>query len=174
MKASIVDFLYINPHHCRLTLDIFSDIRDLYEKVRHGEIDIKIKKFFKHRSLDANAYMWVLIDKLSVATATPCRDIYFDQLKNVGGNMEQYCSVPGAIDKLCELWKQEGHTGWGWPFERYPSKIDGCENVKLWYGSSTFDTATMSRLLSNLVQDCKACGIETLPPDELKSLLEGK
>ena len=172
MKASIVDYLYINPHHSRLTLDVYDDIRALYDEIKRSEVDFKIKKYRKHRSLDANAYMWVLIDKLSIATAVCCKDIYFDALKNVGGNMEQYCSIPAAIDKLCELWKQQGHTGWGWPYERYPSRIKDCENVKLWYGSSTFDSATMARLIDHLVQDCKACGIETLPPDELRSLLE--
>lgn len=138
-----------------------------------SEVDFKLKKFHPKRSLDANAYMWVLIDHLAVATAVPCKDIYFDLLKNVGGNMQQYCSTPEAIEKMVELWKQQGSTGWGWPYEVYESKIPKCQNIKLWYGSSTFDTATMSRMIDHLVQDCKACGIETLPPDELKSLLEG-
>ena len=32
----------------------------------------------------------------------------------------------------------------------------------------------MSRLISILVDECKAAGIETLPAEELASLLEGK
>lgn len=173
MKASIVDYLYINPQHSRLTLDVYDDIRQMYDIIKHAEVDFKLKKWHRKRSLDANAYMWVLIDKLAEATAVPCKDIYFDGLKNVGGNLEKYCSTPQAIEKMCELWKQQGTTGWGWPYETYESRIPGCVNLKLWYGSSTFDTATMSRMIDHLVQDCKACGIETLPPDELKSLLEG-
>ena len=171
MKASIVDYLYINPHHSRITLDVYEDIRGLYDTIKKNIVDLKIKKYKQKRSLDANNYMWALIDQLAIATAVPCKDIYFDLLKNVGGNMEQYCSTPQAIEKMCELWKQQGHTGWGWPFETYESKIPGCVNVKLWYGTSTFDTATMARLIDHLVQDCKQCGIETMPRDELNSLL---
>ena len=43
-------------------------------------------------------------------------------------------------------------------------------NVVFSYGSSTYDTAQMSRLIDNIVQDCKAVGIETLTPSELAKL----
>ena len=43
----------------------------------------------------------------------------------------------------------------------------------LYYGSSTFDTKQMSRLIDNIVQDCKAVGIETLTPQQLDALKEG-
>ena len=45
-------------------------------------------------------------------------------------------------------------------------------NVVLYYGSSTFDTQQMSRLIDGLVQDCRALGLETLPPDKLALLKE--
>lgn len=40
----------------------------------------------------------------------------------------------------------------------------------LYYGSSTYDGAQMARLIDNIVQDCKAVGIETMTPDELARL----
>lgn len=42
----------------------------------------------------------------------------------------------------------------------------------LYYGSSTFDTKQMARLIDNIVQDCKALGIETLTPQQLDALKE--
>ena len=59
-----------------------------------------------------------------------------------------------------------------WLTERFPSKIDGCVNVILYYGSSTYDTAQMSRLIELIIQDCKALDIETATPAELSLLLE--
>ena len=50
-------------------------------------------------------------------------------------------------------------------------------NGILYYGSSVFSSSTMSRLIDNLIQDAKAVGIETMPPDKLAALLgewEGK
>ena len=52
------------------------------------------------------------------------------------------------------------------------SKIPGYRNLRCYYGSSTYDTKQMSQLIDNLVQDCKALGIETLTPDKLALLTE--
>lgn len=53
-----------------------------------------------------------------------------------------------------------------------PSKLQGCVNVVLYFGSSTYDTAQMSRLIDLCVQDCKQVGIETMTPAELEALVE--
>ena len=171
MKARIVDFLVITPERQRITIDLNGDFREVYEKVKGFDIDLQIKKFHGKRSLTANAYLWVLLDKLATATGIEVKDLYFDYLKNIGGNMELYCGNPDAIDRLEALWKEQGNTGWGWPCVRFPSKLKGCENIRLYYGSSTFDSATMARLIDHVVQDCKAVGIETMTEEELKSLI---
>ena len=41
----------------------------------------------------------------------------------------------------------------------------------LYYGSSTYDTATMSRLINNIVADCEAVNIDTKTPSEIANLL---
>ena len=38
-------------------------------------------------------------------------------------------------------------------------------------GSSQYDTEKMSHLIDGLVDECKAAGIETLPPDELARMM---
>ncbi len=48
-----------------------------------------------------------------------------------------------------------------------PSKIEGCVNVVLYYGSSTYDTKQMSSLIDQLIFDAKELGIETATPQEL-------
>ena len=42
----------------------------------------------------------------------------------------------------------------------------------LYYGSSTYDSAQMSRLIDLVVQECQAQGIETKTPEELALLKE--
>ena len=73
------------------------------------------------------------------------------------------------MDKLVDGWR---HNGIGWQTETIPSKIKGCVNVVLYYGSSTYDTAQMSLLIDMVVQDCKDQNIETLPPDKLAGMME--
>jgi hypothetical protein len=55
--------------------------------------------------------------------------------------------------------------------ETFKSKLDGCTNVTLYYGSSTYDTNQMSRLINNIVEECRLQGIETRSQEELESLL---
>jgi hypothetical protein len=44
--------------------------------------------------------------------------------------------------------------------------------VRAYYGSSTYNTRQMSRLIDSVVEDCKAVGVETLSPDRLESMKE--
>ena len=130
----------------------------------------EVKEQHKKRSLDANAYFWVLADKLAEATRIPKEEIYREAIRNIGGNTVTGCFQSQAAEKLVEGWK---HNGLGWIAESFPSKLPGCTNVTLYYGSSTYDTKQMSLLIDNIVQDCQAVGIETLTPDKLALLVEG-
>ena len=129
--------------------------------------DIKVQR--KKRSLDANAYCWVLLDRLAAKVGEPKTEIYRRYIKEIGGNSETVCVLKKAADKLIEGW---GKNGIGWLADKTPSKLDNCVNVVLYYGSSTYDSHQMSRLIDMAVQDCKSQGIETLTPCELDRLVE--
>ena len=131
---------------------------------------VEVKQHKKQRSLDANAYCWVLIDKLSEKLNVSKTEIYRQAIKEIGGNSETVCVPTKAVNKVCEVWK---HNGIGWQTETFKSKIDGCTNVILYYGSSSYNTNQMSMLIDNIVQDCKALDIETLTPKELQALKDG-
>lgn len=130
---------------------------------------IEVKQYRNKRSLDANAYCWVLIGKLAEKTGYKKSDIYRNAIKEIGGNSETVCVQDKAVDKLCRGWE---HNGEGWQTQTSPSKIDGCTNVILYYGSSVYDTKQMSRLIDSIVEDCRAVGIETMTPRELEALKE--
>ena len=44
--------------------------------------------------------------------------------------------------------------------------------INAYYGSSSFNSKQMSRLIDGVVQDCKVYGIETKSQQEINSLLE--
>ena len=131
--------------------------------------ELTVEKKKRKRSLDANAYCWVLLDKLAAALHKPKGEIYRELIREVGGNSETVCCVEKAVDKLVQLW---GKNGLGWAADVVDSKIDGCKNVVLYQGSSTYDTRQMSRLIDLVVQECRAQGIETATPAELDKLKE--
>lgn len=139
-----------------------------YDKYKDCKLSIKIAKYREKRSLDANAYFWKLCGDLAAKLNTPKEEIYRDLIKDIGGNYEVVCVQNEAVEKLCNGWK---HNGLGWQVDTIPSKIDGCTNVILYYGSSTYDTAQMSRLINIIVEECKAQNIETRTPDQISEML---
>lgn len=131
--------------------------------------DVSIKEHRDKRSLDANAYCWVLLDKLAEVLHVHKTELYRSYIREIGGNSETVCVLSKAVDALKRGWTKNGI---GWQTEEMPSKIPGCVNVVLYYGSSEYDTAQMSRLIDLIVQDCKAQGIETMTPFQLDALKE--
>lgn len=146
-----------------------NEARAIYQNLKDDNVAATFKKYRPSRSLDANAYAWVLINKLSEVTALPTTTIYRESIRNIGGSADVLCMLERSADEFIERWCSKGL---GWQAEKMPSKIDGCVNVMAFAGSSTFDTRQMSQLIDTLVQDCKEMGIETLPPDKINGLLE--
>lgn len=131
--------------------------------------DYEIKRVYKRRSLDANAYFWVLLDSLAAVLGIPKNELYRQRIKEIGGVSDTVCVPDRAVKRLVSIWEDKGL---GWSAETFSSKIDGCTNVTLYYGSSTFDTQQMARLIDSIVQDCQQLGIETKSPEEVASLLK--
>lgn len=169
MKARISDLTFGRNGESYLTLATTEKVTDLFDELHEGEVRVEIKKWHDRRSLSANAYAWVLMDKLAEATGVPVRDVYRTAVRDVGGNSTIICVQNKAVDLLCENWESQGI---GWQTDILDSKLDGCTNVILYYGSSTFNTAQMARLLDNIIEDCRACGIPTKPQEEVESLLD--
>lgn len=138
--------------------------------------DIKIEEHRNRRSLDANAYCWVLIDQLATElskngpTISP-KSIYRDLVKDVGGNSRIVPIREDAIEAWEKLWTA-GHDGRSCEDMGECVKLPGYHNIRCYLGSSDFDTKQMSRLIDLVVQECQALGIETMTPKELALLKE--
>lgn len=140
----------------------------LADELREGAISLDCKRWKQKRSLDANAYMWVLVDKIAQATHQKPVDIYRHAIKEVAGASTMVCVQNKAKDVLQEQWRAKGI---GWQTDEMPSKIDGCTNVILYYGSSAYNTTQMSLLIDNIVDEAKELGIETLTPFEIEGMI---
>ena len=143
-----------------------AEVRRFAYNFKAGNYEIERKR--KKRSNDANAYFFVLADKLAERLNIPKTEIYRNYIKEIGGVSEIVCVKNEAVEKLCKGWE---HNGLGWQTDTLPSKIKGCTNVVLYYGSSTYNTEQMSRLINMIVEDCKVQGIETRTPDEIANML---
>lgn len=95
-------------------------------------------------------------------------EVYFDAVRDVGV-FRDFHLPEEEVKSFRTAWSA---IGTGWPTEQVDYTPDGLVVIRAYYGSSVYSTKRMARLIDNLVQDCKAVGIETLPPDKLAALVD--
>ena len=131
--------------------------------------DLEVKVHRKKRSLDANAYAWVLINKIADALRITPKEIYRQAIQSVGGNYEILPVKAEAAEHFKQVWEAQGL---GWPcVDMGKSKIDGYRNLRAYYGSSTYSTIQMAQLIDTLIQDCRALDIEVKSEEEIASIM---
>lgn len=129
---------------------------------------ISVKKIINKRSLNANAYAWVLIDKLGAYYNMSPEYIYKNMVTEISGNSVIITVNADAAESMIKIWESRG-LGWqAIKLDEYGDNID----YRLVYGSSVYDTRQMSQLIDLITADCKQVGIETLEEKEVKSIIE--
>ena len=127
--------------------------------------DLRDKR--KSRSLTANAYMWALCEKLAEAIGSTKEEVYLNAVRD-GGLFRDFHLDESEADSFCVAWRA---LGTGWPTEKVDYTEDGKIVIRAYYGSSVYSSKQMARLVDLIIQDCKAVGVETLPPDKLAALV---
>lgn len=156
---------FTKPDKIKVIAEIASYIDSLDDKKKYS---LTFKERKKKRSLNSNSFAWLLLGKLAEVTGIAKESIYREYIKEIGGNSDLVTVKNEAVNKLCDTWKS---TGIGFVYDIVTRRKDGFTDVMLYYGSSTYDTAQMSRLINMIVQDCEIFGIETANPEELEKLL---
>ena len=128
-------------------------------------LEIKEKK--KKRSLDANAYCWVLLGQLSKVLRIPADELYKEFIRKVGDYTIMTLKT-ATVAKFSEIWQSHG-LGW-FIVDLGESKIKGFSHIRAYHGSSSYDTKEMATLLDEIVLECKEYGIETATGAELARL----
>lgn len=139
----------------------YDDLKDI------DKLSVEIKPYRKKRSLNANAYLWVLCDRLADKLGITKEEVYRRHIFEVGIFKPIEISEK-AVDTFIHSWQMHGT---GWVAEKVDSsETEGFVTVNVYYGSSTYNTKQMSRLLDSVIEDCKEQGVETVTPEELESM----
>ena len=144
---------------------------DVVEKLKiENKLNIELKKCYKKRSGDANAYCWVLCDEiakeLSKNGITTKEEVYRDAILQIG-TFEPFIAQEKAFENLKRIWEKQG-LGF---LVQEVSRKDKCVKVNCYYGSSTYDSKEMSLLIEILVQLAQSLKVETKSKAEIDSLL---
>lgn len=174
IKDLAIDFLTGKPV-LHITVNEKQSAMACFDELKSCErLSVKIGKYRAKRSNDANAYLWVLCSKLADklsedGTPHTKEDIYRDAVKAKGIYRERG-ELPLDFAKTSRTaWEM---LGTGWVTEQVDFEPDGDRViVRYYYGTSTYNTKQMSRVIDWLVAECQQQGIDTKTPDELANML---
>ena len=111
--------------------------------------------------------MWVLLDEIGKAVNRSKEDIYKEFIKDYGV-FEILPLKNEAVKRFNHNWNK---NGLGWFTEIIgTSKLKGYTNLIAYYGSSTYDTKEMTRLLDAVINECQELGISTMTMSEIMLL----
>lgn len=170
MKGRLIDLTFSIDGKQRITIEIDREFTEQFNNLKDTAVRVEIKKYREGRSLNANAYFHVLVNKIA-------------QVQNLGNDeVKKRLAVEyGALAK-----DDNGETiGFKLPTsvnvdQIYPyTKIFDVReengvtfNCYLVYKRTrTLDSKEMSRLIDGTIYEAKEMGIETAPPWEIERYL---
>jgi hypothetical protein len=147
-----------------LTLSLAPNYIEELSRIKDEKLSVKIDKHRNRRSTNANAYAWLLINKIAEIMRLSKDEVYQLMLKRYGQGSVISVLTERVDDVERELDYCEVH-GYG--------KVNGRDftHLRFWVGSSKYNSKEMSIFIDGIVEEARELGIETLTPDELSRML---
>jgi len=150
-------------------------IKEIFESLKDKVCSFDIKQYREKRTLSANAYYWKLVGELAKKQKLSAHFIHNINLRelsildHIDDQVIVICFPDSADETL--LKSEKYHVT---PTSRTHVATDGTlwRDYLMLKGSHEFNKSEFSRLLENVIQDCKAMGIETKPQWEIDAMLE--
>ena len=150
-------------------LAVQNELMNILPELKNKPYVCEIKQYFKRRSLDANAYFHLLVDKIAKANKDSAESIKVQLNLDYGTIATDEHGLKVGFKALKSV-----------PinlFFKYAKPIGECvENNKtfvkyvIYKETHTLDSKEMATLIDGAVQEAKQLGIETLTPMELAAL----
>ena len=168
-KGWLVDHVMLANGEQRLTIQTKDDLRGLFDSLHDKDVSADVKKYRLPRSLDANAYFHVLVNRIAAAVGSSDDDVKRELVVKYGtvetdddGNAYGIM-LPASAD-----------VNRVYPYTRCYKNMElngkAYRCYLLYKHTRDMDSAEMSRLIDGTVSDAKELGIETMTPDQLAEL----
>lgn len=156
-------------HKPKITIQLTNQesiLNDEFNKLYEEElIDIEISKHKEKRSLNANSYCWVLMQKIADVIGSTKEEVYRKYIKEKG--IFRTITIDNqAADTFIHLWNKNGI---GWLCEVL-NKGNTTTDLIAYYGSSSYNTKQMSSFVDYIVSEAKGLGISTETPEEIERI----
>ena len=147
-----------------IVFTVNENVDDQAQKLQSVEkLKITATKYRNKRSLDANAYCWVLLQKMAEVLRTDKWTLYLKMLKQYG-QFTHIVVKESAVESVKKQWRECEELG--------PITVGSMKGIQLqcYFGSSTYDTKEMSVFIDGIVRECQDLGIDTMTPDEIEHM----
>lgn len=146
----------------------------LFDMDKDAVWDIEPHKERKGRSLNANSYFHVLVQKLAQAQQPPVSLAKCKNMMIAAYGQPEYIDGQQAIiksnvpaEKMQEI--EYLHTALVKISEENGTE---CYFYRIYRGTHTYNNIEMQKLIEGVVQECKDAGIETATPAEVQKMIE--
>ena len=146
----------------------------LFDMDKDAVWDIEPHKERKGRSLNANSYFHVLVQKLAQAQNPPISLAKCKNMMIAAYGQPEYIDGQQAIiksnvpqEKMQEI--EYLHTALVKISEENGTE---CYFYRIYRGTHTYNNVEMQKLIEGVVQECKDAGIETATPAEVQKMIE--
>ena len=146
----------------------------LFDMDKDAVWDIEPHKERKGRSLNANSYFHVLVQKLAQAQQPPVSLAKCKNMMIAAYGQPEYIDGQQAIiksnvpqEKMQEI--EYLHTALVKISEENGTE---CYFYRIYRGTHTYNNIEMQKLIEGVVQECKDAGIETATPAEVRKMIE--
>ena len=144
---------------------VTQEVLKLKEVVGKGkELNVEIKQHRKKRSLDANSYLWVILNEMAIALKANKDDVYLEMLSRYGV-FTHIVVKADVVERVKNEWKLTKEIG-----EVVINDKTGIQ-LQCYFGSSTYNSKEFSTLLEGVIYEAKELNIETITPREKEELL---
>ena len=133
-------------------------VRQKGEELAHKEPLFEVRVWRSRRSLNQNAYYWVLLGRLGYVLGYASDELHRHMLREYG--VYDVFTVRDDVP-LDDYFRYYDTVGEG--------VMDGVRyvHVRAFKGSSEMDTAEFTRLLNGVIEECRQQGIETDTPEQV-------
>ena len=146
-----------------LVIDKIKDLNE-YQLANVSEYIDKLKNKKQHRSLNANNYLWQIIQQIADKLGSTKEEVYKQAIQDKG----QFQIIPVKNEVVNTFIKCWAKNGLGNICEiKGKSKIDGYTNIICYFGSSSYDNIQFHVFTEYIVNEANELGIETRTPNEI-------
>lgn len=166
MTGKLVDLTFGMNRKQRITLEIDGDFRPYFDRLKDALLDIEIKKHRNKRSLSANAYFHVLVNKIasesgrSEESTKKALVLEYGALAKDEDGLTVGFKLPSSVD-----------VDTIYPYVKcFDTRMEGGKkfNCYLVYKQThDMDTKEMSHLIDGAIDEAKELGIETDTPEQI-------